>query len=369
MAFTTASLAYRPRGSTTWVNVDPNSTTGRAFLASLGITTNPMEDEMTAATAATASAHAPGLRVVADTPAGLSWYARARRTIAGATGIVTSPLRKALGWLADKLHLRAAANFAGGVFGWVRSKVMTGVAFVGTPAFIGLGLIAAFTAPGRQAISFGFRPVRWAFRVLDTAWVWTAGQVGRLGAPGEWMAHRMLDIEEFIAGNSGTSVHDPGLIGRTVDFYNSHVAEWMRTDGLIGYLARMVGTVLILPKAIALTTLIPLGFLALGTQYIVGVLGGAYILWTGVVSGYGLYRLIRAAFTGRDSEGRFTSVTKVAAEAIIDGEAPAAPASSSTDGAKTAQPAKKVQSSEGTANRATRRAQARAGRGPATATA
>lgn len=354
----TATLAYRKRGSTTWVGIDPASTTGRRYLAALGLTIDPTEDEMTAATAATTGT--PALRVVPDTKTNMGLLLRARLMARRATDALLAAPRAAWGWLQRTLHLDALGQSAGGLLGWIRTKATSAWNLLGINGALGGGMLALSTHTGHQLIGQAWRPVAWGFRMLDKGWLWAAEKIGNLGAPGEWVAHRMIDLEEFIAGNGGTSARSAGLIGTVVDFYNAHVAMWLNPDNAVMAIVRAAGTLMLASPVLTVAAMLPLGWF--GTHFVRAVnlgMGGVVVRhgWTGLT---GIYRMVRALFTGRDAEGKFTSVT---AEATADA------AHTATSGATPPAPAKATQSSAAAGNRAAKRAQARKAGRPAARTA
>lgn len=352
MSTITATLAVRPAGSTTWIPVDPDSPAGARFLASLGILTNPMEDVMTAATAATT--HQPSLRLVSDTKTNYGLILRAKIIAQRTLTAITALPKAAWGWAARTLHLEAAGQAAGGLLGWVRTKAMNAASFLGTPFFLGAGMIALSTGTGRKAIATGFRPARWAVGLVDKVWCRLATFADdHLGAPGSWTADRMMDIEEFFAGNS----RKPGVIARGVDLYNTHVAKWLATDSLIMRGLRTAGLAIVGSKLVAVAALIPLGMFSIVLQYAVGIAVAVVVGVNALGFALNLYSVILAATTGRNELGQFTSVeheaTVEASAAAADGTVPSPPATKKT-AAAAAVPAH--------GNRAHRRATAKAPR-------
>ena len=319
-----ATLAVRPAGSKTWVDVDPHSPAGAAFLARLGILTDPMEDVMTAATAATT--HQPQMRLVSDNRTNMGLLVRAKIAAQRTTAAIMAMPKAAWGWAVRTLHLEAAGQAAGGMLGWIRTKSMTAISYLGAPFFMGAGMIALSTGSGRSAIRNGFRPIGWAIGLVDKVWCRIATFADdHLGQPGSFISDRMMDVEEFFAGNS----RKPGLVARSVDLYNAHVAKWLATDSLIMRGLRTTGLGLVGAKLVAIAGLLPLGMFTVVAQYVVGAAVVVVVMGSGLVFALHLYNVVLAATTGRNDKGQFASVETEAAgaaNAAADGTVPTAPA-------------------------------------------
>ena len=340
----TASLAFRRRGTSEWVDIDPHSTTGRRFLRAVGITPNPMEDEMTAAAAATQ--REPRMRLAVDNTAspsmrGFALQVRAagRRAWDWLTRLPRAAWNKADEWF----HVRSATSWFRGIWGWVRNKVAAAGRILGWSGASGVGMLAVSTEIGRGALRLAFTPVRWGFGLFAKGWNWSIEQLHlHLGAPGTWVADRMVDLEEFLIGKDTHS----GIIGRGWGLYQEWVAPWLTLDGIIMAGVRTAGFALTSLKAMGLLTLLPLGGFLLPAQYLVMAGGLALTGYHGWGFANRAYNMGKALFTGRDDRGHFASLKSVATDGA------ATEAASTTVGA--ASPA-------ATTNRADRRSRGKNG--------
>jgi len=182
----------------------------------------------------------------------------------GLNRLMATP-RRAWGWLVRTLHLEAVSENAKAAANWAKSKASGLAQFMGTNGMIGAGLLMVSTENGRSLAGLMLRPLGWALRLFGKVWSGTQSFAGdHLGSPGRWVANRMADIGRVVVGDGD----DLGLTGKAAGLWLKYVTPYTHLNGLPMMSARLVGTLLVAPKVLALVALLPLGFLAAPAAYL-----------------------------------------------------------------------------------------------------
>lgn len=311
----TVDLAFRRSDSTTWVAIDPTSTTGRRFRDRLE-TTFPMEEAMTPAMAYVEQEPKVPLTLVEGASASQTgFWLRLRAMGRRAWNWLSSLPKRAWNTVTENPVAQKTGGWLSRAWSWVKAKVTAVGSALGVPGMTGAGLLTLTTHTGQRMIGWAFTPVRWFFQGIDVIWTWTASQVGRAGRPGEWVANRMMDVEEFFAGNTTGKV---GLIGRVSDWLSAYVKPFIDPDAThMGFL-RALGYALFGWKVPAVLALFPLGFAL------------TPLTWLATI-GFGLVALGTALDTMEDFDWwtRFldrNGITRMRTRTAKEPESPLAPA-------------------------------------------
>ena len=198
----------------------------------------------------------------------MGFLVRSRAAAGRAKDFILAAPKAAWNWLSQNATIAAAG-------GWVKARVASAAAFMGTSGLVGAGILAVSTDTGRKVLNTAFAPVRWGGRLLSKAVRGIANFAGNFGRPGRWVARQILTGHDMVAGNTNR----PGLVGRVKYFYNDHIKYTARTTGPIMYTAKAVGLWLTAGPAIGLATMLPWGALAWLTGFAVRAVFTGAILW------------------------------------------------------------------------------------------
>lgn len=183
----TATLAFRRRGSTRWVEIDP--------LTPISLATARPSSNGGAMTAAT-------LHVIPEGPPlttnreNYGWLLRQRRRAREAFDYARSLPRRIWDWAYSTFHLGAVKDVVTGVAGWFWDKATIVGRTIGLGGGVGLGLLSVTTELGRTILreTVG-RALGWVGSAAS--WLWGGGKsmLRHLGGPGNWVADRMENVE------------------------------------------------------------------------------------------------------------------------------------------------------------------------------
>jgi hypothetical protein len=358
------TFGFQKAGTNEWVYLDPSDPPVAAFVADHLVHTQPMEETMSAATAAIAASPPIDFTGAETQAEKMSLLVTIKNAASKALSAMLALPKKAWGWFAKTLHFEAAGQTAGGVWGWLRTRATAVFSFLGTPGLTGAGLLALGTQSGRRAIGFVLTPVRWLGKGLNWLYLKTANTLGNLGRPGAWVADRMMDGHEFVFG-SGTTGAEPGMLERARTFWNNKIAFWVDTNSPLMYVARAIGALLLFGKVTALGALLPVTWLATTAKVVLALGMGGFVFYQAIAAVL-MVVVYSALMTGRGGaktkeyledlpEGTFKSAMQDKAGApVVKSEVVAE--ATGTDNAKPSAPKATVPAG----NRPYRRATARA---------
>jgi len=246
MTATAITLAYRPRGGSSWVDIDPQSAHGARLLHALGLQVaaeiHPTEERelMTTTAIRRENITAVGAPKGATSKERFAFALRLReRAVLMANGLLAKPLalvRK----MVHALHLDTAWGWVKSGLAWMRDKLSWAGGLLGTTGMLGLGMVALSTGHGRTATSYALKPVGWAVRGLGWGLNTIKSGLRHLGRPGNWVADRIEGTENWVA-TQAVSLYKAA---------DKRIGKYLQVGSTPMRLARLGGVLLLAQRAI-----------------------------------------------------------------------------------------------------------------------
>lgn len=263
-------IAFRRRGESDWVVIDPHTQRGRRLAAAYGFTPNPQKERLTmSAIPVTAPAH---LRVVETNKAGYSALLAAKAKARAAYDFVVSIPKSAWAWARETFHLGAVETKVTGFFGWLKAKVVSVARMLGRTGLIGAGMLTVSTADGRRLLGMLAKPFVWAGKAITSVWskiedlLFVEDPSNALDSARNFVSERMADLREFLFG-SGTTANRYGFLGNLAVKALIKVGPYLALDSKTMLTTRGIGAALFGAKLFTLASLLPVaGWIVFAVQ-------------------------------------------------------------------------------------------------------
>ena len=275
-----ARLLIREPGSTTWIDLDPNTPAGRLAMRRLQINLNPEGTSTMTATATRLSqpqnGKAPDLSGVPQEQKSLMQMGLLVQMKQGAQRLynrLAGAARGAWGWIRSTFHLDAAAEVVKDGYHYAADKVAVAGRFLGTSGGAGLGMLAVSTHTGRRLMGYVLKPVGWILRKIGAVFAWTEAALRNdtNGGIRNWVADRMADSRFWAFGTGVGSEH--GVIGNAMIWTAKNVGPYLDVDALAMRGTRAVAVALLASKFVPLLGMLPYGTVFMTVAYaIVGMI-------------------------------------------------------------------------------------------------
>lgn len=245
------TLAIRRRGSRTWSEIDRRSKQGR-YLLSLFEHPTMEEENMSTASAMPIDPERPRLLLVPSemikTRFGL--LVQAKRLAQQGYDKTMSATRSAVAWVRESFLDKAMATLAT-AWGWLADKARWVGDYIGGTGGVGLGMLAITTKTGRTVTKNTLGRV-WGWSKTFASWTFriTLNGLEHLGAPGHWVADRMLDVADLGAR----------AVGKAQDFYEKNLSKHFTLGSNAMTVGQLVGGSLVARQALTLASFTPLRY-------------------------------------------------------------------------------------------------------------